>query len=49
MLANKKEFYSGMGLMAAFLVVLAIMFSPVFGGQNGLNYLDGLYNSISKG
>jgi hypothetical protein len=25
------------------------MFSPVFGGQNGLNYLDGLYNSISKG
>jgi len=49
MLANKKEFYSGVGLMAAFFVVLAIMFSPVFGGQNGLNYLDGLYNSISKG
>jgi len=49
MLANKKEFFSGVGLMAAFLVVLAIMFSPVFGGQNGLNYLDGLYNSISKG
>ena len=49
MLANKKEFYSGVGLMVAFLVVLAIMFSPVFGGQNGLNYLDGLYNSISKG
>jgi hypothetical protein len=49
MLANKKEFYSGVGLMAAFLVVLAVMFSPVFGGQNGLNYLDGLYNSISKG
>jgi hypothetical protein len=49
MLANKKEFFSGVGLMIAFLVVLAIMFSPVFGGQNGLNYLDGLYNSISKG
>ena len=49
MLANKKEFFGGVGLMAAFLVVLAIMFSPVFGGQNGLNYLDGLYNSISKG
>jgi hypothetical protein len=49
MLANKKEFFSGVGLMVAFLVVLAIMFSPVFGGQNGLNYLDGLYNSISKG
>ena len=26
--------------MVAFLVVLAIMFMPVFGGQNGLNYLD---------
>jgi len=49
MLANKKEFFGGVGLMVAFLVVLAIMFSPVFGGQNGLNYLDGLYNSISKG
>lgn len=49
MLHNQKEFYSGVGLMVAFLVVLAIMFMPVFGGQNGLNYLDGLYNSISKG
>jgi hypothetical protein len=49
MLHNKKEFYSGVVLMVAFLVVLVIMFSPVFGGQNGLNYLDGLYNSISKG
>jgi hypothetical protein len=49
MLANKKEFYGGVGLMVAFLVVLAVMFSPVFNGHNGLNYLDGLYNSISKG
>ena len=29
--------------------MLIIIFMPVFGGQNGLNYLDGLYNSISKG
>lgn len=54
MLHNKKEFYSGVGLMAAFLVVLIAMFMPLFDGpknvkQNGLNYLDGLYNSISKG
>lgn len=49
MLANKKEFYGGVGLMVGFLVVLVIIFSPVFGGKNGLNYLDGLYNSISKG
>lgn len=49
MIANKKEFYGGVGLMAGFLVVLVIIFMPVFGGQNGLDYLDELYNSISKG
>lgn len=49
MIAHKKEFYSGVGMMAAFIVVLAIIFSPVFNGQNGLDYLDSLYNSISKG
>lgn len=55
MLAKKKEFYIGLGLMAVFLVILAGMFIPVFGGgqtglkQNVLNYMDGLYNSISKG
>jgi hypothetical protein len=49
MIANKKEFFGGAGMMAAFIVVLIIIFMPVFGGQNGLNYLDGLYNSISKG
>jgi len=51
MLANKKEFFGGVGLMIAFLVVLYKMFQPVFGigPENPLNYLDGLYNSISKG
>ncbi|UCD86379.1 MAG: hypothetical protein JSV01_00935 [Desulfobacterales bacterium] len=49
MIANKKEFYGGVGMMAAFLVVLIIIFSPVFKGQNGLEYLDELYNTISKG
>lgn len=49
MIANKKEFFGGAGMMAAFIVVLIIIFMPVFGGQNGLNYLDSLYNSISKG
>ncbi len=29
--------------------MLIIVFSPVFKGQNGLEYLDDLYNSISKG
>jgi hypothetical protein len=49
MIANKKEFTLGAGLMVGFLVVLAIIFMPVFHGQNGLNYMDSLYNSISKG
>ncbi|RJR21063.1 MAG: hypothetical protein C4582_08335 [Desulfobacteraceae bacterium] len=49
MISKKKEFYSGVGLMAAFIVVLIIFFSPVFNGKNGLDYLDNLYNSISKG
>ncbi|MBW2345936.1 MAG: hypothetical protein JRF53_18450, partial [Deltaproteobacteria bacterium] len=49
MIAQKKEFYGGVGMLAAFVVVLIIIFSPVFEGQNGLEYLDALYNSISKG
>ena len=49
MIAQKKEFYGGLGLMVVFIIVLIIFFSPVFKGQNGLEYLDDLYNSISKG
>jgi len=49
MIAHKKEFYGGVAMMAVFAVVLIIVFSPVFKGQNGLEYLDALYNSISKG
>ncbi|RLC24704.1 MAG: hypothetical protein DRH21_05085 [Deltaproteobacteria bacterium] len=48
MIANKKEFYGGFGLLAVFFVILFIIFSPVFNGQNGMQYLDSLYNSISK-
>ncbi|MBW2664021.1 MAG: hypothetical protein JRD93_19095 [Deltaproteobacteria bacterium] len=49
MIANKKEFYGGAVLFIGFFVVLFIIFSPVFNGQNGMEYLDDLYNSISKG
>jgi hypothetical protein len=49
MIADKKEFFGGVGLLVAFFVVLIIMFCPVFEGKNALNYLDSLYNSISKG
>ena len=37
MIAKKKEFYGGMGMMGAFVIVLIIIFSPVFSGMNGLD------------
>jgi hypothetical protein len=49
MIANKKKFGTGILLMVAFCVVLVAMFMPFFDGKNGLEYLDDLYNSISKG
>ncbi len=49
MIEKKKEFYGGFGLLIGFAVILIVIFSPVFKGQNGLEYLDDLYNSISKG
>ena len=49
MIARKKEFTLGLVLLIAFFVVLFLFFSPIFKGQNGLDYLDSLYNSISKG
>ncbi|MFH2128650.1 MAG: hypothetical protein ABIK12_19210 [Pseudomonadota bacterium] len=42
-------------MLVAFTVILVLMFMPLFPGgkggknQNGLNYMDSLYNSISKG
>jgi len=49
MIAHRREFYGGVGLMAVFAVVLVFIFMPIFKGQNGLDFLDALYNSISKG
>jgi hypothetical protein len=39
---------AGIVLMASFLAVLVAIFMPLFDGQNTLDYLDNLYNSISK-
>ena len=49
MIAKKGEFYSGAGMLSIFVVILIMIFMPIFNGHNGLNYLDALYNSISKG
>ena len=49
MLVNKKLFFGGFFMLVGFAVVLVLIFMPIFRGQNGLDYLDALYNSISKG
>ncbi|MBU0728758.1 MAG: hypothetical protein KKE17_09120 [Proteobacteria bacterium] len=48
MIANKKEFGGGLLLFIGFWIVFAIGMSPLFAGQNILNYMDNLYNTISK-
>ena len=42
-------FIKGLVMAVAFLVVLIIMFSPIFGGQNAMVAADKLFNSIAKG
>ncbi|MFH1077652.1 MAG: hypothetical protein V1753_12640 [Pseudomonadota bacterium] len=49
MIAHKKDFYKGAGLFAGFVAIFAVILTPIFDGMNGLDYLDSLYNSISKG
>jgi hypothetical protein len=50
MIAKPKEYYTGLGLIIGFGVVLLLYFVPSYaGGKNGLDFLDNLYNSISKG
>jgi hypothetical protein len=48
MIAHKKEFTGGVVMMIGFWIVFAILLSPVFGGKNLLDFMDGMYNSISK-
>ncbi|MCX7822763.1 MAG: hypothetical protein N2260_04890 [Syntrophobacterales bacterium] len=49
MVRHTKFFVLGVALTVGFFVVLWIMFSPFFGGKNGLQAADDLFNSISKG
>jgi hypothetical protein len=39
---------TGSLLMASFIAVLVVIFLPLLDGQSSLDYLDNLYNSISK-
>jgi hypothetical protein len=49
MIANVKQFYTGFGLIIGFAIVLILFFLPLYNGKNALDYLDNLYNTISKG
>lgn len=46
---KKKELGIGAFLLATFIAVMIGIFLPLLDGENALNYLDNLYNSISKG
>lgn len=47
---SKKTLGVGIALAISFLVVLALIFSPIFGeGKNGLVFADDLFNKLSKG
>ncbi len=46
---SKKELVLGVVMCVSFLVVLVLMFSPLFGGENALQAADRLFNSIAKG
>jgi hypothetical protein len=48
MIVDKIKFYTGLGMLTSFTLLLVLMFSPVFDGKNALEYSDELYNSISK-
>jgi len=49
MSTNKRTAAIGVSMFGCFVVILVMMFMPLFGGKNTLEYLDDLYNSISKG
>jgi hypothetical protein len=47
---NNAALIKGLTLGISFLVVLVIMFSPVFAdGMNGFEYADNMFNKLSKG
>lgn len=47
---NKKAMSKGIFLSLSFLVVLTLIFLPIFGeGKNGLVFSDDMFNKLSKG
>lgn len=46
---DKKPFGLGAFFAVTFLGILVMIFSPLFGGKNGLEYADDSFNKLSKG
>jgi hypothetical protein len=49
LIKEKMHFIVGIVLTFSFFIVLFLMFSPIFSGNNALKSADNLFNSISKG
>jgi hypothetical protein len=49
LIRNKKRFSLGAILAISFLFLFLVIISPVFGGRNGLQYADDIFNKLSKG
>jgi len=49
MVDQTRRLAQGLALLGGFAAVLVVMFLPILEEKNGLDYLDSLYNSISKG
>lgn len=48
-IVHHKSFAIGVGMSLVFFVILGLMFSPLFGGENAFHASDRLFNSIAKG
>ena len=46
---SKKEFVRGIIMTLSFLIILVLMFSPLFSGKNAFETADIFFNSIAKG
>src|SRR4030067_668186 len=46
---GKKVLAVGTIMAIVFIVILAVMFTPIFGGKNAFEAADSFFNSIAKG
>jgi hypothetical protein len=46
---RRASLFIGSVLFFSFLGILALIFSPIFSGKNGLDYADDLFNKLTKG